>query len=204
MDLITPAEYARHAGISKPAVSKAIANGTIPVYSPAGERIGPDAVGKKLVNAAEADRARGQARVRINVEADEAVSVATTAEAPPAAAADAPRADGTLTRARTESEEHRAQLLRLELEQRQGRLVAVEAVEAALVAAGEAIVRQVDQLPAEVDDLAAAFARGGVPAGRQLLKDIARRMRERIADALTVSGDGGPGEEDEGGDAPRS
>ena len=70
MDLISAADYARHAGISKAAVSKQIANGRIPVYGPTGEKVGAGDPGKKLINAAEADRARSQTRIRANV-ADE-------------------------------------------------------------------------------------------------------------------------------------
>jgi hypothetical protein len=198
MDLISPAEYARHAGISRMSVSRQIAVGKIPVYSESGQRVGPDYAGRKLVNAAEADRARGQARVRVNLDDEDAVIIERPNAGPQAATqADpaAPRGDATLTRARTASEAHRAQLLRLELDERRGRLIPVEDVEAALVSAGEAIVRVVDQLPAEVEDLAAAFAFDGVPAVRQKLKEIARRMRERIADALVVHNDGSGGEE---------
>jgi hypothetical protein len=47
MDLVSPAEYARHARISKAAVSQQIRNGRIPAYGPAGERVEPGSPGKK-------------------------------------------------------------------------------------------------------------------------------------------------------------
>jgi hypothetical protein len=200
MDLISPADYARHAGISKAAVSQQIAQGRIPVYTVTGQRADASTPGRKLINAAEADRARGDARVRINIEDDDPVHIEGPAAAPqrpvqadPAAASN----NATLTRARTASEAHRAQLLRLELDERRGRLIPVTGVEAALVNAGETIVRVIDQLPTEADDIAGAVAKGGAAAVRQLLKEIARRMRERIADALVINdGDGNDREDD--------
>ena len=200
MDLISPADYARHAGISPAAVSQQIAQGRIPVYTVTGQRADASTPGRKLINAAEADRARGDARVRINIDADDPVEI----DGPPAATQRPAQADpatagnnATLTRARTASEAHRAQLLRLELDERRGRLIPVTGVEAALVNAGETIVRVIDQLPTEADDIAAAVAKGGAAAVRQLLKEIARRMRERIADALVINdGDGNDREDD--------
>jgi hypothetical protein len=186
MDLISAADYARHAGISKAAVSKQIASGRIPVYGPTGEKVAPGEPGKKLISAAEADRARSQTRIRVNVADGEPVQVEpSAARAPSAGDQDPPN----LTRARTASEVYRAQLLRLDLEERRGELIRVSKVEYALTSAGEKIVRVVDQLPMEADDLATAVARGGVPALRFALKEIARRMRTSIADSLRLGDD---------------
>jgi hypothetical protein len=81
------------------------------------------------------------------------------------------------------------ELRELDLDQRRGVLVRVAKVEDALAAAGEKIVRIVDQLPMDADDLATAVAKGGVAALRLALKEIARRQRTAIADALSL-GDG--------------
>jgi hypothetical protein len=81
---------------------------------------------------------------------------------------------------------HRSQLLQLELEERRGKLMQVRKVEDALAAAGEKIVRITDQLPMDADDLATSVARGGAQALRHALKEISRRMRTRIADALSL------------------
>jgi hypothetical protein len=191
MDLVSPAEYARHAGISKAAVSQQIQNGRIPAYGPAGERVEPGSPGKKLIRLAEADLARAQARVRVSVDDEEEEPVQAAPSAPRAApAADRGQpANSTLTRARTASEAHRAQLLRLELDERRGKLMQVAKVEDALAIAGEKIVRIIDQLPMEADDLATAVARGGHQALRVALKDTAQRMRMGIADALSHGDD---------------
>jgi hypothetical protein len=81
------------------------------------------------------------------------------------------------------------ELRELDLDQRRGVLVRVAKVEDALATAGEKIVRIVDQLPMDADDLATAVAKGGVAALRLALKEIARRQRTAIADALSL-GDG--------------
>jgi hypothetical protein len=187
MELISPAEYSRHAGISKAAVSKQIASGRIPVYGPTGSKVAAGDLGKKFINAAEADLARSQSRSRVNVEDDE-----DTPQAEPSAPCAAPAGDEAqpnLTRARTASEAYRAQLLRLDLEERRGQLMRVSKVEDTLAMIGEKIVRIIDQLPMDADDLATAVARGGVPALRLAMKDIARRQRTAIADSLIIGDD---------------
>jgi hypothetical protein len=187
MELISAAEYARHAGISKAAVSKQIASGRIPVYGPTGAKVAAGDPGKKLISAAEADRARSQSRIRVNVADDE-----DPAQAEPTAPRGSPAGDQgqpNLTRARTATEAHRAQLLRLDLDERRGKLMRVSKVEDALATIGEKIVRVIDQLPMDADDLATAVARGGVPALRLAMKEIARRQRTAIADSLSIGDD---------------
>jgi hypothetical protein len=186
MGLISAADYARHAGISKAAVSKQIASGRIPVYGPTGEKVAAGDPGKKLINAAEADRARSQTRIRVNlVDAEESAQIKpSAARAEPAG--DQGRPD--LTRARRPLRPT-AQLLRLDLEERRGELMRVSKVEDALAAAGEKITRIIDQLPMDADDFATAVARGGGQALRLPLKDIARRMRTEIANSLSLGDD---------------
>ena len=77
------------------------------------------------------------------------------------------------------------ELRELELDERRGVLVRVAKVEDALATAGEKIVRIIDQLPMDADDLATAIAKGGVQALRVALKEIARRMCAGIADSLS-------------------
>jgi hypothetical protein len=184
MDLISAADYARHAGISKAAVSKQIASGRIPAYGPTGEKVAAGDPGKKLISAAEADRARRQSRTRVNVADDEGPAYIEPRALRATSAGD--QGQPNLTRARTASEAHRAQLLWLDLEERRGKLMRVSKLEDALAFAGEKIVRIIDQLPMDADDLATAVARGGVQALRLALKEIARRMRTGIADSLSL------------------
>jgi hypothetical protein len=81
------------------------------------------------------------------------------------------------------------ELRELELAERRGELMRVSRVEDALASAGEKIGRIIDQLPMDADDLATAVAKGGVPALRFALKEIARRQRTAIADSLTLGDD---------------
>ena len=174
MDLISATEYARHAGISSAAVSQQMASGRIPAYGPGGEKLLPGTKGRKFVIAAEADLARGKSRLRVNDDDEvDGVPVAT-------------RVVSTLTSARTATEETRSQLLQLEIEERRGKLMRVSKVEDAMASAGEKIIRIIDQLPMDADDLATSVARGGAQALRAALKEIARRMRTGIADSLSL------------------
>jgi hypothetical protein len=180
MELISAAEYARHAGISKAAISKQITSGRIPVYSQIGEKVPPTFPGKKLISAAEADLARSQTRARITLDAIDTIDTLD----------DHVLRDGpvksTLTQAKRDTEAYRAELLRLNVEERRGKLVQVSKVEDALADAGEKIVRIIDQLPMDAEDLATSVARGGAQALRAALKEIARRQRMAIADSLSL------------------
>lgn len=173
MDLISSADYARHAGLSRATVCQQIARGKIPVYGENGERLAPGDRGKKFIDAAEADLARGQTRERLPKTFDE-----------PVVSADPARS--TLTQAKRDTEAHRSELLRLDLDERRGTLMPVSKVVDAMAVAGEKIVRIIDQLPMDTDDLATSVARGGSPALRAALKDVARRMRTAIADSLSL------------------
>ena len=184
MELISSADYARHAGLSRATVCQQIASGKIPVYGENGERIAPREPGKKFIVAAEADRARRQTRVRIPNVVDGPEIRAEPAVDEPEIRAEPVKS--TLTQAKRDTEAHRSELLRLDLDERRGVLVRVSKIEDALAAAGEKIVRIIDQLPMDADDLATSVARGGAQALRAALKEIARRMRTGIADSLSL------------------
>lgn len=162
---MTQAEYARHRGVSRQAISKLVAGGKITVRQ---ER------GKKLIDAAAADRALGEVRERIDVRDDDR----------PAARGFAEPSTGGLTKAKTATEVYKARIAQLDFEERVGRLVGVEQVTRSVASCGELIVRVIDRLPNEADDLAAALAREGVPGLRKALKDLAARMRNEIAGGL--------------------
>lgn len=81
---------------------------------------------------------------------------------------------------------YKAESARLDLEERQGKILQVDAVSAAIASAGEAIARAVDQMPALADDLAAAVAQTGAAGARTLLKARARDIRELMARELAA------------------
>lgn len=79
-----------------------------------------------------------------------------------------------------------AERSRLQLAAAQGKVVPVDELADALSVAGERIVRAVDLLLNDGDDLAAAVAKEGVAGLRGHLKKIVHRMRGEIADALSA------------------
>jgi hypothetical protein len=81
---------------------------------------------------------------------------------------------------------YKAESARLDLEERQGKILQVDAVSAAIASAGEAIARAVDQMPAIADDLAAAVAQTGAAGARTLLKARTREIREMMARELAA------------------
>jgi len=74
---------------------------------------------------------------------------------------------------------------RLKLREEQGRLVPVDRLADALAQAAEKIVRSVDLVLNDVDDLAAAVAKEGTAGLRMALKKITLRLKGEMADALS-------------------
>jgi hypothetical protein len=186
---------ARRKGVRKSAVSKRAAR-----FGREGlihQRRGP--VNSKEVNLEEFERACAQATDEIRAQNGRAAKQRHRVIANPtgernasshvvpvdlgAASSDPP----TLAKEQVKRAQADAELKRMEVEERRGKLIKVSKVEDALVAAGEKIVRVIDQLPTYAGDLATAVAKGGGPALRVALKDIARRMRTAIADSLSLS-----------------
>lgn len=85
-------------------------------------------------------------------------------------------------RQKTWTEAERAKIRLLE---EQGKLVRVDQLTDALAQAGEKIVRAVDLILNDVDDLAAAVAKDGASGLRAALKKVAHRLKNDMADALS-------------------
>jgi hypothetical protein len=79
---------------------------------------------------------------------------------------------------------HDAERARLNLEELKGELIRVSAIVDAVGHCGVAISRAVDRLVNDADDITAMIARDGVHGCRVILKSIAARLRNDIADAL--------------------
>ncbi|WP_291854843.1 hypothetical protein [Bradyrhizobium sp.] len=181
---MTQAEYARHRGVTKQAVGKLVKSGKI--------ALSVNAEGRRVIDAAAADRALGEVRERVIVR-DEPEAGA------PHRGAYLPPGDGAgLTKAKIATEVYRARLSQLEYEERVGRLLRTEDVTRSMELCAEMIVRDIDRLPTRADDIAAAFTKGGVPAVRAALKDIARQTRETLEQNMRILSDGevGAGSED--------
>lgn len=99
--------------------------------------------------------------------------------------------------AQTEKAQWEARRSALDVSERLGKLVPVAEVETAMVRAGEAIVRAIEQLPTFAGEIMAA-SRDGEPALRRKLRDIKDQLRRRAADALTLQRTEGQADEEAG------
>lgn len=81
---------------------------------------------------------------------------------------------------------YQADLAKLDLDERLGKLLPVDAVEAAMARCAAAMVRQIDQLPSRADDIATAVGVEGTLGARQALKAAARELRETIAREMRI------------------
>ena len=92
--------------------------------------------------------------------------------------------DPTYTQQQARKAGYDADLKEIELRRLQGELREVDDIRASTIKVGEIVVRELDQLPSFADDIAAAFAKGGIPALRDELKRRCRAMRETIVRSL--------------------
>ncbi len=149
-------EYARHRGVTRGAVQKIVRAGKVPLIV--------DEDGNKLIDAEAADKALAEARERINTPDDQPV--------------------GGLTRAKTKTELYRGRLSRLEYEERVGKLLRVDDVRLAMEVCAEAIVRDLERLPARAEDFAAAYTAGQVSGLRVALREAVRGIRKTLAETM--------------------
>ncbi|WP_440640266.1 hypothetical protein ACSHT2_02675 [Bradyrhizobium sp. PUT101] len=192
MDGMTQAEYARHRGVSRQAISKLIGNGKIPPSA-----IVPGENGARLINPAVADHALGEGRERVLLdpsETDDLLADVEGAAPAPRAISPAPSARpeqheniAALTKARTETEVYRAERARLELEEKRGKLLKVEDVVASMEKCGAVIVRELEALPNFADELVAAIAKDGAGGARSVLKRIGREVRAQLEQNMRLA-----------------
>ncbi|RCK20080.1 hypothetical protein TH8_19645 [Thalassospira profundimaris] len=182
------AAYAKHRGVSRQAISKLVKSGKIPVT-----RIG-NAI---EINFAQADKALGQT-------IDPSRTLAAESGSQPVGK---PRSGDDLfdqtvvtqidagqsgeqgsdyQQHRAAREGYNAEIARLDLEERLGRLVDKHDVEESMVTAGRQIRQGLDAIPGWADEIDAAARNGGVNAVRSLLKEKVRGLEEMIADSLVV------------------
>jgi DNA-binding Lrp family transcriptional regulator len=126
----------------------------------------------KLINVAEFDRVVGEVGDAVKEGA-----AATRAEA------DDLEKNPALRDHQARAAQYTADLKFLDLEERLGRLVPVSEVEEAAVKCAESTVRVIDRLPTYADAVAAAVGKDGPAGARAKLKEIAREIRQAIAEA---------------------
>ena len=193
--MMSPAEFAREIGLSRQAIAKAIRVGRVPVYDAAGQRVGPDYDGRKFVRPEEGRRAFELSRARIDDAALASASAALEAELAadglalvggPASGTEKPTepARGTLVTAKANTEELKAELLRIRIERERGELVPRAAVATALETAGRRASQQIMALPLIAEELVGIAHAGGATALAADLRAKATAMATAIADAL--------------------
>lgn len=175
-------DLAKHKGLSKQALAERVVR-----FEAAGKlttRPGPGRA--KLVNVAEFDRAAGEIGDlgREQGAATRRGAPVAPPASPPPRALDPDAPVYTVEQARNMA--YKAELARLELEERQGKTVSVDVVRAAALQAGEEIVRVLERLPQVADELAIALTKEGSHGVRLALKRVGLSMRAEIAAALAA------------------
>ena len=169
------AEYARHAGISEPAVSKLKRNGRLVLTSD----------GRVDFAATDDARRRG---------ADPSRALAGTAPEIPAPVsrepADPPttplQAPMTFAEVKAEDAWYSARLKQIDLETQLGNILLKDAVAEAEMTAARTVRMSIDSLPGHAEEIVAAATSGGADAVRGVLRTIARRIEESLASQLTA------------------
>lgn len=163
---LSVSQLAAERGVSKQAVSKNIkrwaANGTPVTARRSGRSL--------IVNVAEYDRLKGEV-------GDQAHELAVETKK-----AEARSTDPTYGREQARRAAYEADLKRLDLEERLGKLVPVEALEQASIACAESLVRVFDQVVTRAEEVAAAVAKDGITGARATLRMIIRDLRARAAE----------------------
>jgi hypothetical protein len=163
---LSVSEIARQRGISKQAVATKVQRLALET------RPGPQ--GAKLVSIAAYDKAAAT-----HVDAVRAANGG--ASAPIALPAGA---DPILAKEQARRTAYQADIAKLDLDERLGKLIPADHVVAAIATVAEAIVRAVDQLPTRADEAAAAVGKEGAHGARAFLRGAATELRASIERAL--------------------
>jgi len=162
---MTEAEYARHRGVSRQAINKAVRVGKIALR---------EQNGRKGIDPAEADRAMGLNVSRV---------LADDGEREPESRAELGALPSSgLTRAKTATEVYRARLAELEYNERLGKLRPVEDVTIGAQRCAEVVLRAIRRITGRADEIAALCAKDGVLGARTALRNIDRDLRRVVAD----------------------
>jgi DNA-binding MarR family transcriptional regulator len=165
---MTVSELARHRGVDKAAISRRVAR--LVDLERLATRPGPR--GAKLINVAEFDKATGE-----TTDAIRELNGLAAKDAPPLLKPD----DLVLSQQQARRAAYDADLKKLDLDERLGKLLPIEDVEAAMALCAEALVRKIDQLPTLADEMASAVGRDGAQGARTYFRTIARDLRTSLA-----------------------
>ena len=174
-------ELARLRGVDKAAISRRVAR--LAAQGLLTTRTGKQ--GTKLVNIAEFDRAAGEATDAVR----ELNGRGATAPPAPGLAT-----DPILSREQARRAAYDADLKKLDLEERLGRIAPLDRVRRATAEFTQSLARVIDMLPARVEEILAAGAKDGVNGARAVAKMIARELREEMAKTMAAIADAAEGE----------
>lgn len=172
-------QLAQRAGISTPVMSRRIKHleeqGLIETR--------PGRQGAKLVNIAAYDRIRGKTidGVRaVNARASRGADVAFGA----VGGLSPDPEEKVLSREQARRVSYQAELARLDLEERLGKVVPIDGVRDAIAKCAEKIVSAFESVPGKADELAAAVGKDGIQGARIFLKTYKGELRRAVAAAL--------------------
>ena len=170
---LTVSEFARTRGVDKSAISRRV--GRLEAQGLIETRTGPRA--SKLINVAQFDKAVGETTDLIRAQNGGAHDLPTPPPSAPGPSSENP----VLAHQQARKASYDAELKRLDLDERLGKVLRTEDVETAMARCAAAMVRAIDQMPSRADDLAGAVARAGAAGARAELKAVAREMRDTLA-----------------------
>jgi hypothetical protein len=132
--------------------------------------------GAKLINIAEFDRAAG--------EATDAVRELNGSGAAALPAPGVQPGDPILAREQARRVSYEADLKKIDLEERLGRIAPLDRVRAAVAEFAQVLGRVIETRPSRVEDIIAANAKGGMALARAVEKDERRALRADMAKAM--------------------
>jgi hypothetical protein len=168
-------EVARLKGISKQALSRRVAR----LVDTGALETRPGSRGTVLVNLAAFDKAADETTDLIR-----ATNGGRGRQAAQGVSGGGSLETIVLAREQARRASYDADLKKLDLDERLGKILSTDDVADAMSACAEAMVRAIDQISARADDIATAVAKNGSAGARQALKDIARDLRSTLAREL--------------------
>lgn len=185
---ISISELATRKGVTKQTISERVGK-----LVNAGKLTTKPGKGKsKLVNLAEYDRGVGEITDLSKEQGAQTKAAAKSDEAT--------GRDPTFVSEQARRAGYEAELKRLDLEERLGRLREVDEIVAAAVMCGETIVRELESMILRADEMAGAVAKDGVSGARAVLKVMIFDARKKFEDAfakLASGADAVPSEPDQ-------
>jgi hypothetical protein len=183
---MTQAEYARHRGVSRQYINELVRTGRLKLRN---GRIDPVLGDKVIAENSVRLPVGGLASAKTVDQIDSAEAGDRTIEENSTRARNAAEIDngsplGGLTRAKTATEVLRSKLAELRLAEREGELLRSDDVLKSVGECGEAIMRELKQLPLRAEELGGAFMQGKAAGLRAALTKVVFEIQSRIYETM--------------------